>query len=105
MFRLAEPVDTLMELPPAIIILKRSVSMPKATWRLRPTRRSLPSIPIEPHVAACLSAWRSDPISPAIIEYEIGPDGAALKSPVLRKPMTGNGAVSLMFRSLVIWRN
>jgi hypothetical protein len=59
--------------------------MPKATWRLRSTRRSLPPLPIEPFVAAGLSAWRSDPISPAIIESEIGPDGEILKSPVFRK--------------------
>jgi hypothetical protein len=59
--------------------------MPKATWRLRSTRRSLLPLPLEPLVAAGLSAWQSDPVSPAIIESEIESDGAILKSPVLRK--------------------
>ncbi len=73
--------------------------MPKATWRLRSTRRTLAPLSIESVVAAGLGAWRLDPLSRAIVESEIGPDGALLKPPVVRKAKDRDwsGAFDLQF--------
>ena len=68
----------------ALVILKRSVSIPKEQWRLPSTHRTLDPITVEPLFLRALKEWRSNPISPAIVESEVSLDGGEIQSPVIR---------------------
>jgi hypothetical protein len=68
----------------ALVFLKRSVQMVKEEWRLPSTRRTLDPITVGPPVCWALRAWRSNPISPAILETEISLDGGEIQTPVVR---------------------
>ena len=59
--------------------------MPKAEWRLPSTRRTLDPIAVEPLVRSALGAWRSNPVSPALIQTEVSLDGGEARAPVVRK--------------------
>ncbi len=68
----------------AILILKRSQSMPKAEWRLPATRRTLASIEIASQVTSAWTAWRAQPESPALVICELETESAGSKSPGLK---------------------
>jgi hypothetical protein len=68
----------------ALVVLKRSVSIPKKQWRLPSTRRTLDPIVAEPLLFRALKEWRSNPVSPAIVESEVSLDGGEIQSPVIR---------------------
>ena len=69
----------------AVLILKRSFSLPKAAWRLQSTRRTLEALDLEPLLAQALRTWDEGSPSPAIIEWEVAPDGTAQGRPSLRE--------------------
>jgi hypothetical protein len=68
----------------ALVVLTRSVCMRKEEWRLPSTRRTLDPIKVESPVSWALRAWRSNPVSPAIIETEISLDGGEIQTPTIR---------------------
>jgi hypothetical protein len=83
----------------ALVILKRSVSIPKAKWRLPSTRRTLDHVAVEPLFLRALKEWRSNPISPAIVESEVSLDGGEIQDPVIRtaKPTDYSGVFLVQF--------
>jgi hypothetical protein len=69
----------------AIVILKRSVSMPKSIWRLPATRRTLPPLAeLRSLVDTSLDGWTAEGKAAALIESEISEDGLEVKSRGLR---------------------
>ncbi|HUS04906.1 MAG TPA: hypothetical protein VMZ52_01320 [Bryobacteraceae bacterium] len=70
---------------PSLIILKRTVILPKAQWRARSTRRTLDPLAIEQPVHNALQEWRGSSISPAIVESEIDINGTETRQIAVRK--------------------
>jgi hypothetical protein len=68
-----------------ILILKRSVSMPKDIWRLPSTHRTLPPlISLESLLDAALLVRTPQDGSPALIESQVAEDGIQVKTEVVR---------------------
>jgi hypothetical protein len=63
----------------SIVILKRSVSLPKSIWRLPSTRRTLPPLTrLQSLLETALHEWAAEDKSPALIEGEISEDGLSV---------------------------
>ena len=68
-----------------IIILKRSVSMPKDVWRLPSTRRSLLTLTLsESLLDAVLLAWTPQDDSRTLIQSDVAEDGIKVKTEAMR---------------------
>lgn len=67
----------------ALIILKRSDTIEKSRWRLPSTRRTLDPIAAEPLIFRALREWRSNRVSPALIEAKLSLDGK-IQTPAIR---------------------
>lgn len=69
----------------AILILKRSISMPKAVWRSPSTKRTLAPLTMEGLVDKSLQGWSArSPVAQLIIEADVAQDGSDLKAAVPR---------------------
>jgi hypothetical protein len=79
-----KPVSMTPDFHIALVILKRSVSIPKEQWRLPSARRTLDPITVEPLFLRALREWRSNPICPAIVESDVSLDGGKIHNPVIR---------------------
>jgi hypothetical protein len=74
----------------AILIFKRSQSMPKAEWRLPATCRTLAPMEIESLVTPAWTTWLAQAESPALVVCEFETEAGALnpselKTNVIRK--------------------
>ncbi len=81
-----------------VLILKRSLSIPKAVWRLPATRRTLPPLHLEPLLKGCdLRVSGNGPAE--LIEWEVAADGSEIQTRAQR-PLKENdsaGVFDLVF--------
>ena len=68
----------------AIVILNRSVSLPKEVWRLPSTERTLRPLALEALLPVVLQAWSSASAPALLIESDIAADGSEVRTQVPR---------------------